>query len=181
VLTVCPQVDSTPVKVEGNYPTWQQTSSNLYDTGAAYQYIQDFIKYLNTNFSDPTSTDPFTSLLPLADGLTGDSSVTPYSIDPSVHDSNYNFAIARIRLVGGAGSEASVSTFFRLFLTASNDTDYQPFTTYATTQTGPNESLAPAIGDAADPLTIPFFASGNYESNSDFVAQTEYANTGANA
>jgi Pro-kumamolisin, activation domain len=185
VLTVCPQIHSAPVQGKGNYPTWEQTSSNLYDTGAAYKYIQALIKYLNINFSDPTSTDPFTSptLLPLAGGLTGDSSVTPYTIDPStgVHNSNYNFAIARVRLIGGGGSGASVSTFFRLFLTASNDTDYQRFTTYATTQVDLNEPLAPAIGDVADPVTIPFFASGNYESNADFDMQTDYTNVGANA
>ena len=174
VLTVCPQVDSTPVV------TWQQMSSNLYDTAAAFNYVQTLITYLNDNFSDPTQADPFTTLLPLAGGLTGDSSVTPYSIDPNTreHHSNYNFAVARVRLSGGV---ASVSTFFRLFLTASNDTDYQPSTTYATTTTLPGTTLTPLISDPDDPLTIPFFATGNYENNLDADVETDYTNTGPNA
>src|SRR5947209_19093329 len=49
---------------------------------------------------------------------------------------NFNFAIARVRLQGAAGSAPAnnVRVFFRLFVAESCDTDFQPSTTYKSQQ-----------------------------------------------
>jgi hypothetical protein len=174
VFTVIPGLDNTPVSGQGTPPVFSTTTvRSKYEAGAAFTYAQDLIGYLNQNYSDPGSADPFTTLLPLTGGLTGDSSVLPFTADPVNPQlgpyMNYNFAVARVRLAGAAGATAdNVSVFFRLFLTASNDTDYQPATTYAT---GPQGSVAitPTVADLTDPSTIPFFATGNYQANDDYV------------
>ena len=145
VFTLVPGIDTSPVAGKGNHPTWQPTisSTSNYETQPAFNYVQGLINYLNGNYSDPIQADPFTTLLPLTGGLTGDSSVFPYTENPNNTSQtwlNYNFAIARVCLSGGVGAIANnVNVFFRLFLTASNDTDYQPSTTYAT---GAQEGVA---------------------------------------
>ena len=84
---------------------------------------------------------------------------------------NYNFAVARVRLNGGpSGSQApDVRVFFRMFLTQSNDTDFQPTTTYRTIRSNgrPGLPLADATTD-----TIPFFATGNYPGTNDYLGPT---------
>jgi acetyl esterase/lipase len=78
------------------------------DTGAAFQYIQNLLNYLNSNYSEPNGTDPFTLFPGQSGALTGDSSVTPTTPDPSNPTNppftNYNFAVARVRLKGAAGT-----------------------------------------------------------------------------
>ena len=77
-----------------------------------------------------------TDLLDNLPGQTGfetaDSSVTP--TDGAGHTA-YNFAIARVRLRGTALDQAvNCRVFFRLFVAQSCDTDFQPSTTYKSTQ-----------------------------------------------
>jgi hypothetical protein len=54
-----------------------------------------------------------------------------------------------------------VKVFFRLFLTQTNDTDYQT-STYPSRYSG-GQPASPVVG--MHHVTIPFFASGNYSSN----------------
>jgi hypothetical protein len=174
VFTVIPGLNASPIQGVGSPPVFNTTTvSEFYNTDAAFRYIQNVINYLSQNYSDPGGTDPFTTLLPLTGGLTGDTSTFPYTLNPANQQEaypNYNFAIARVRLSGSVGSSAAnVSVFFRLFVTVSNDTDYQPATTYATGPQG-TVQVAPLIANEGDPQTIPFFATGNYEPNADYPA-----------
>jgi hypothetical protein len=87
--------------------------------------------YLNSNFNNPTGVDPFnpaSTVIPQQSGAyTGDSSVTPLTNSQS----NYNFAVARVRMrgpQGSAGEAQNTRVFFRLWNTQSANTDYQPST-----------------------------------------------------
>jgi hypothetical protein len=156
------------------------------DTTAAYQYVRDVISYFNSTYSDPGGVDPFSlssPKLPSQEAVYGgDSSVTPASIDlgqsPPVALS-YNFAIARVRLQGSAGTtgEASdVRVFFRLFTTQTFDTDYintssvvsagDPNITYPSLPAGsPNAPTSPLPGtDASGTIngsSLPYFAAAD--------------------
>ena len=143
----------------------------------AYTYIKELLSYLNStsSFTNPNGTDPF-SLLPdqQGEGQT-DSSVAPFALKTTgifpTFVNNYNFAIARVRLRGTSGSTGAatgVRVFFRVFGTQSNDTDFDPNGTYA--------SQKDAAGDPGTPLpgsgntTIPFFATGNPGTETDYQA-----------
>ncbi len=137
------------------------------------------MNYLNANYNTP-GTDPFTLFPDQTNALTGDSSVTPTTVDPSTVTpsnpagtnpfTNYNFAVARVRLNGtpNTATPKNVRVFFRLFTTQSNDTDYQPSTTYLSNPVSSTDSNpgSPSLGTSN--TTIPFFATGNYQANSDF-------------
>ena len=70
-----------------------------WDTGAAYTYIQNLLKHLNSTYSSPAGTDPFTLFPDQNNALSGDSSVTPTQADPAnptgTPFTNYNFAVAQ--------------------------------------------------------------------------------------
>lgn len=142
------------------------------NASGAFTYITQLLNYLNSNFSDPSGIDPFATLLPGQSGaLSGDSSVSPLTVEinfPSINVyNNYNFAVARVRLRGLPGDVANnVKVFFRLWSTQTADTDFQPTTTYLSTQTGGHPS-APLIGVGNH--TIPFFGTGNFGSNTDYA------------
>lgn len=144
------------------------------DTNGAFTYIQQLLGYLNTSFSDPSAIDPFVSIIPgQAGALSGDSSVSPVTVDFSnffnfnIYN-NYNFAIGRVRLRGLAGDVANnVKVFFRLWTTQTVDTDFQPTTNYLSTLNVKNHPASPLVG--AGNNTIPFFASGNFSSNTDYI------------
>ncbi len=122
--------------------------------GSGYDYITQLLAYLNTPnpLGRPDYTtganDPFQILNELND-LTEASSVTP-----NVH----NFAVARVRLKGSSGQMATgVKVFFRLWISTSNDTDYDAQTTYPSTLDGsglPERPLASPVG-----LNAPLYAS----------------------
>ncbi|HTW70600.1 MAG TPA: hypothetical protein VME47_11990 [Acetobacteraceae bacterium] len=123
----------------GSPPQLTPASASTLEPSAGFNFIGQLITYLNDNYSVPTAAgnDPLDTVLPeQAGALTGDSSVTP--VDPNTGAINYNFAIARVRLKASFGSPAAqgVKVFFRLFLTQSNDTDYQPTTTYLSNTSG---------------------------------------------
>ncbi len=170
VFKAVPALNNTPV---GGGPAFGADS-----VSGAFTYITQLLGYLNNNFSDPSGFDPFSTLLPGQSGaLSGDSSVTPVTVDihipstfppiPTINIyNNYNFAVARVRLRGLSGDVASkVKVFFRLWSTQTADTDFQPSDTYLSTQTGGHPS-APLVGVGNH--TIPFFATGNLGSNSDY-------------
>lgn len=172
VFTATPAINGTPVP---GGPAFMSDN-----TAGAYSYIQSLLTWLNANYSNTSGVDPFASVLPGQSGaLSGDSSVTPFSIDfshfpPFVN--NYQFAVARVRLRGSAGpaGEANnVRVFFRLWASQTADTDYQPGTTYPSTNDAAGLPASPQVG--AGHTTLPFFASGNLGANSDYG--TNGANT----
>jgi hypothetical protein len=69
--------------------------------------------------------------------------------------------VAFVRLSGSTGIDA-VRVFFRIFTSQPADTDYNASTTYRTV------SGQPVLGSSES--TIPFFATGNYGSNTDYIA-----------
>lgn len=176
VFSAAPAINNVPVP---GGPTFSTDS-----IAGAYSYIQSLLTHLNTNYKNPSGTDPFTSLLPgQAGALTGDSSVTPITVGfgfPPVIGVTYNFAIARVRLRGSAGPSGAahnVKVFFRLWSTQSADTDYHPESTYLSNldSNGLPDSPLPAV----DSHTIPFFATGNSPNFSD-ANNPEYGASGVN-
>jgi hypothetical protein len=139
------------------------------------------LTFLNANYNDPNVADPFTTVLPSQAGaLQGDSSVTPLTVDfsnpfnPQIYN-NYNFAVARVRLLGpsgSAGAAPNVREFFRLWGTQTADTDYQTTDTYPFAPDNACLPASPLVGSGHH--TIPFFASGNLAGN------TDYGSGGAN-
>jgi hypothetical protein len=168
VFTATPLL--TPVPVPGG-PTFSGDSPS-----AAYSYTQSLLQWLNSRYNDPNGTDPFNSVLPGQGGAySGDSSVTPYTVKfsgffPQIYN-NYNFAIARVRMrgtAGPAGKADNVRLFFRLWTSETADTDYQPATTYSSTLDAAGDPGSPNVG--AGQTTIPFFATGDLGSNTDYAA-----------
>lgn len=166
VFTATPADDGTPVP---GGPAF------LADNPAgAYDYAQRLLTWLNATYADPAGSDPFATVLPgQAAALSGDSSVTPFTVDfghfpPQVH-SNYQFAVARVRLRGSpgpAGAANGVRTFFRLWSSQTADTDYQTGSTYPSATDASGLPASPQLG--AGHATLPFFASGNLGANTDY-------------
>jgi hypothetical protein len=168
VFTTTPLL--TPVPVPGGPAFSGDTPA------AAYSYVQSLLNWLNANYNDPNGTDPFSSVLPgQGGGYAGDSSVTPFAIQfsglfPQIYN-NYNFAIARVRMrgtAGPAGKADNVRVFFRLWTSETADTDYQPATTYSSTPDAAGDPGSPNVGGGQ--TTIPFFATGDLGSNTDYAA-----------
>jgi hypothetical protein len=166
----------TAVPEQNNVPVSGGPSFGSATVPAAFTYIQNLLAHLNSNYSDPNGTDPFNAVLPSQAGAsTGDSSVTPLTFDFSNPFnfrlfSNYNFAVARVRLRGTSGSAPAqnVRVFFRLWSTQTADTDYQVGSTYPSTLDGNGLPGTPQVG--VDHHTIPFFATGNLAGNTDYSA-----------
>ena len=165
VFTATPALNNIPVP---GGPTFATDS-----VAGAYSYIQALLQWLNgpSNYSNPTGTDPFNSVLPAQGGaLTGDSSVTPTTSQGGQTYNNYNFAVARVRLRGTAGPSGKASgvrMFFRVWGTQTADTDYQTGSTYTTTNDSSGQPV-PTVG--TDHHTIPFFATGNLSAQTDYNA-----------
>ncbi len=181
VFTVCPGIPALQAPIDGIALNASSTTS--WDSGAAYSYIEALLGHLNSTYSDPGGTDPFTLFPDQTNALSGDSSVTPTQVDPAhptgTPFANYNFAVAKVRLSGtpSTSSDANVRVLFRLFAAQTSDTDYN-LLTYPSTLDAEGQPLAPQLG--VGNVTIPFFATGNYESNSDFAANTDYAGNSIN-
>jgi hypothetical protein len=162
VFTVTPALDATPIPGA----TFGSDSS-----AGAYQYIQDLLQHLNgTSAFTSGSQDPFVTFPDQGGAFSGDSSVTPLSLTMPPHN-NYNFAVARVRLQGTSGPSGeaqNVRVFFRLWVSQSADTDYQPTTTYAFTADAAGLPGSPQVGSGT--TTIPFFATGTLATNSDYVS-----------
>lgn len=175
VFTATPGLNKFPV---ANGPKFGADS-----TAGAYQYVQDLIGYLNQNFGNPQGVDPFDvngSVLPGQSGAyTGDSSVTPKTRIGVTSFDNYNFALARVRLRGTAGSTqaTNVKVFFRMWSTQTADTDWNPGYTYLSTTDSGGNPLAPQA--PSDSHTIPFFATGNAPNFGD-PNNPEYGSNGIN-
>ena len=179
VFTVTPGVNTTPVAGVA----WPGTNFTSFDTASAYGYLKSLLNSLNGNSSfNSGASDPFTQLPDQSSALTGDSSVTPFSINPAsplgTPFNNYNFAVARVRVNGTPGNSTvkNVRVFFRLFATETSDTDYQPALTYPSSSDAGGLPGAPLLGIGN--VTIPFFATGNYQANSDFGINNDYPSGG---
>ena len=181
VFTVCPGIPAQSAPIDSI--ALNASDPHNWDTAAAYTYIQTLLQHLNSTYA-ATGTDAFTKFPAQNDALSGDSSVTPTQLDPSNPSgnkpfTNYNFAVARVRVSGTPNTTTSsnVRVMFRLFASQTSDTDYQSLT-YPSTTDADGQPLAPQLGIGN--VTIPFFATGNYESNSDFGANTDYSGNSIN-
>jgi hypothetical protein len=182
VFTVCPGIPAQKAPIDG-IPL-NASSNTSFDTQAAYSYIQSLLGHLNTTYASLSAPDAFSKFPDQSDALSGDSSVTPTQVDPANPSgntpfTNYNFAVARVRVAGTPSTvtAANVRVLFRLFTAQTSDTDYQ-LSTYPATTDGDGQPLAPLVSAGA--VTIPFFATGNYEANSDFGVNTDYSGTSLN-
>ena len=163
VFQVCPALGRVPGMV-----SWPLSNS-------PYDYIQAMIGVLNSPLLGYTNgatsgQDPFQQLDEAGD-LVEYSSVAPVDYLPNGDPTpNYNFAVARVRLTGGSIvsplTAPNVRVFFRLFNTVSNDTDYDPLTTYLSTLDAASLPATPLPGAAE--TTIPMFATSGGAA-SDFV------------
>ncbi len=148
----------------------------------AYTYIQNVLKHFNdpvAGFTNPYGPDPFaTGVLPgQGDADQADASVYPWTWDPATFSvlNNYSFAIARVppgaalRMRRGSRMSGCSSG---LWGTQSNDTDYQPTTTYAFTADSAGLPGFPKVGTGN--TTFPLFATNN------FATQTDYVSGGVN-
>jgi hypothetical protein len=183
VFTATPGINNTPISGVSGAPPLLQPGDDptVLNPAAAYNYINLLLNYLNENYSvppPPSSNDPLNTLFPDQSNVFNTfSSVTPTAINPAnptgTPFTNYNFAIARVRLIGTANSPTGTSpggnvrVFFRLFASQSPDTDYNPNTTYLSTYDPTGQfPRAPQIGSGN--TTIPFFATGNLTGNEDY-------------
>ena len=155
VFTVTPELDISPISIDGT-PVMFPGDPNHPNDGDAQNYIVGLLNAMNasstlTNLGP--NDNPFTGF-PSQFVTNGNSSVTPTTGGLA----NYNFAVARVRLIEPNASTTPpiVKTFFRLFITQTSDTDYDPLTSYLSkldTNNLPSEPLA-----APDGETTPFFA-----------------------
>ena len=151
VFTGTPALNATPVAGPGA-PTLADSTQGAYDyITQLITWLNQQVGYLNPGFAPPDTNifDPLDSLLPNQGGaLLGDSTV---NWKTNGH-TNYNFAIARVRLKGSSGQAAAASNvkvFFRLNTTQTFDTDYIN-TTSAVTNADPNVTY-PSTGALNDP------------------------------
>jgi hypothetical protein len=176
VFTATPGINPTPISGVGTPPSLTPSDDINPSSAAGYSYIQSLLQYLNINYSNPLGTDPFTLFPDQTSALTADSSVSPSVPDPvsGTLFTNYNFAVARVRLNGtpNTTSGENVRVFFRLFITQSCDTDYQPDSTYLSNNDPAGFPGSPALGTSD--TTIPFFATGNFDNTAYFNANDDY-------
>jgi hypothetical protein len=173
----------TAVPGHDQHPVLGAPAFSTDNVSGAYSYIQSLIGWLNEHHGDPSQPDPFdpaSNVIPgQQDALTGDSSVTPWTLINGTRYTNYNFAVARVRLRGTAGPDGAASgvkVFFRLWGTQTADTDWDPGYTYLSHRQGGNPvwPLAPS-----DNHTVPFFATSNAPDLSD-AGNPEYGTAGVN-
>lgn len=154
------------------------------DPAAAYNYVQGLLNYLNDpshGYTNPQGTDVFTLFPDQGNFLTADSTVSPNSPnsgDPSQPWTNYNFAVARVRLIGKTGDSTSPSTvkvFFRLFIAQTYDTSYDTTNYYPFNPDMAGLPGSPTPGPGNE--TYPFFATGDYSTATE---NSDYGSGGAN-
>jgi len=132
-------------------------------TGHDYMtHLLDFLNDSSNHYTDGTN-DPFgpSSPLTLGNDLTEASSVTPKTNGAP----NMPFALARVRLSSQTAATATaVRVFFRLFTTASNDTDFDPVVTYPSNLDTANHpgSPLPGLYGTTFPMTASPAVSSDY-------------------
>jgi len=151
------------------------------DSTAAFSFIQNLLQQLDDYCNDPDNGDPFANFPVLTDPQTGDSLVAPWTQQNGKYYANYNFAVARVRIGGRQNkgkTAANVRVFFRLFCSMTNDTDYQTYTYPFSKFDSCQQPLQPSLG--TDEVTIPFFATGNYQTNLDYIVNQDYVDEKGN-
>jgi hypothetical protein len=142
-----------------------QFSTTAY-TSDPNTYIKALIDELNTTFTDPTTTNtPFNAI-----SADEDQSALELAQNDTSGNAVFDFALARVHLRGDTAN--TVRTFFRLFISASPDTVFNPGTTYRSlpqTDAGGTNiagTLIPVIGFPSSDMTatIPFFAEPRIDS-----------------
>lgn len=135
-------------------------------TGTGYDYITSLLSHLNTTPAFTSgSSDPFQTLMESGD-LSVESSTSPRAVLQGHPYPAYNFAVARVRLSGSPGKTASgVKVFFRLFTTTTNDTDYDPQTTYLSTYdaAGLPDTPLPGLNGTTFPLYATLGGANDYD------------------
>jgi len=171
VFTVTPTPEGgtnpfPPSSALGSLALYPDSLTQL-DPLAGFSFIESLLPLLNKNYSDPGGIDPFDSVFPdQSDALTSVSSVIPSVTEAGTVYNSYNFAVARVRLNGASLAAAeNVRVFFRVFTTLTNDTDYDPTTTYPSNPVSAtdNNPGSPQLGVGG--ATLPFFATGNYDND----------------
>jgi hypothetical protein len=120
----------------------------------AQTFMQNLLKQMDLTSGHASGTDDPFKHFPTTTANDGDSSVRP-TVNGAT---NYNFAVARVRNNGTSDANL-VRVFFRLFLTQTNDTDYQPTTSYASS---PDPKALPGEPQPApDGSSTPFYATGS--------------------
>jgi hypothetical protein len=180
---------SSQYPVPGGPQFVENSVGGNFDFNGAYTYMQALLQYLNTNFGNPSGTDPFlpsSNVVPQqADQLDADSTVTPFTTIGGTSYHNYSFALARVRLKGSqgsAGAATGVKVFFRIWGTQSADVAWDPTSTYLSHNDASGNPLWPQA--PADNHTVPFFATSaapNFGAATDAEFATGgFTNTGAN-
>ncbi len=185
VFTVTPGLSSQPLSgAVAGAPVHTASTHLPYDSGAGFKYIKDLLTYLNTNYNDPAGTDPFTLLPNQGSAISAVSSIVPNALDPAnatgAHFASYSYGIARVRVNGetpNAPTSKNVRVLFRMFATETSDTDYTS-DHYPSTLDAAGSPLSPKPGTGN--VTIPFFATGNYEPNPDFGRNADYSANSVN-
>jgi kumamolisin len=166
VFTVCPGINPSPIADNSRtgLPTLTPNSNTDWESSPGYSYMKSLLKYFNS----PGNADPFSLLPDQSSSLTEDSTVAPDQANPAGGSkfANYTFAIARVRSRGPTGS-VPVKVFFRLFTSNHPQTWFLPDTSYY--QSPPPLGLPEAPLPATDLTTIPFFATGNLQTNTDYT------------
>ena len=134
-----------------------------FQTGwTGHDYMTHLLQYLNAPSNNYTNgiNNPFDALN-LGDDLSEATSVTPtINGSPAMP-----FALARVRVINTVATTApAVRVFFRLFTTASNDTDFDPFVTYPSSLDGAGLPDAPQAGlyGTTFPMTASPTVAGDY-------------------
>jgi kumamolisin len=172
IFTVTPGINPGPIGT----PKLTPRNNFEFDSAAGYRYITDLLNYLNGNFVSASGPDALALLPNQSSALSEDSLVAPRQrAGPAF--ANYNFAVARVR-INASSSSKPVKAFFRLFTSNHPQTWYLPASSYASDAPAglPEKPLV-----ATDLTSIPFFASGNYQGNSDYGVNTDYDASGINS
>jgi hypothetical protein len=153
--------------------------SNTPYTSGPNTYIKALITELNTNFTNPATTNtPFTGL-----SAAEEQSALNLTGNDSNGNAVFNFALARVHLRGDTAN--NVRVFFRLFISSSPDTDFNTATTFRSgveTDINGNNisgSLISLLGFVTSDMssTIPFFAEPRIDSTMEVMTrQTDPAN-----
>ncbi len=161
VFTVTPGITNSPISIDGAPVTFTTSDPTTQNDTDAQNYIVQLLNNMNSSslVTIAPNGNPFANF-PSQLLTSGDSSVTPTSPNPNPFAPpyiNYNFAVARVRLMEPSNSpQPQVKVFFRLFVTQTTDTDYDFNTSYFSTLDAagfPNTPLP-----APDGETQPFFA-----------------------
>ena len=182
VFTVCPGIPAQSAPIDSI--ALNASDPHNWDTAAAYTYIRALLQHLNSTYA-ATGTDAFTKFP--AQTRRAQRRFFCHADPARPVQSVRQQALHQLQLRRRSRAsqaehltpprQSNVRVLFRLFASQTSDTDYQSLT-YPSTTDADGQPLAPQLGIGN--VTIPFFATGNYESNSDFGVNTDYSGNSIN-